>query len=188
MQKLVFNYDEFLEQNVVAVVKQIAKDNGIHLKSKYSKDCELTVEALSPFASIEECDVEIEISRVDGKAVNTHSFYASLQYDDSNKAYVVLETKFYGSIKKDEVVNLLAVEHSNYAGLITSSEKTQVPEIVASKNNQTDEARQKTWEKAQQLYDSNRSFESHFSDEFIADFEDRYDLPFDRHNYEMMQN
>ncbi|MBC2293777.1 hypothetical protein HCC36_11105 [Listeria booriae] len=188
MQKLVFNNDKFLEKNVVAVVKQIAKDNGIHLKSKYSKDCELSVEVLSPFANIEDCEVELEISRVDGKAVNNHSFHVSLQYDDSDNEYVVLDARFFGSMQKNEIVNLLPVEHSNYAGLITSSEKTQVPEIVALKNKQADEARQKAWEKDQQLRDSYRSFESHFSDEFIADFEDKYDLPFDRDNYELMQS
>ncbi|PMQ72757.1 hypothetical protein C1I17_15810, partial [Listeria monocytogenes] len=75
MNKFAFENDRYLERNIKSVVEKIARDFNLHLKNKYSKDCEFTIVADNSFDNIENAVIFLEIKREDGKACQDHHIY-----------------------------------------------------------------------------------------------------------------
>lgn len=175
MNILVFKNDNNLEKNILAVTKQIALDFGIQLASKYAVDGEIELIVNGDFNNIEKRDIEIEIVRVDGKAVVSHSINVELDYDDDDNEFVKLDFTCYKSTDKNKVRQLQSVENSQWSKLIVTTQDNivSVAKIAASVNKKKDDETQAKYDANSHRYFNIPSVGTAFA---LEELEDRLDL------------
>ncbi|MBF2507748.1 hypothetical protein [Listeria welshimeri] len=181
MNKFAFENDRYLERNVKAVVEKIARDFNLHLKSKYSKDCEFTIVADNSFDNIENGAIFLEIQREDGKACQDHHIYAEYECDEDDNEYVALTVKFYGSSASNQINTVQGIKSSKYASCIVSDTDNQLSKSIHELNLKKEKEQQEAWNKKEAEYAIRK--QAYVSQSEREKYEDIFDLPFDFYDY-----
>ncbi|MBC2272495.1 hypothetical protein HCB12_03535 [Listeria welshimeri] len=181
MNKFAFENDRYLEQNIKAVVEKIARDFNLHLKSKYSKDCEFTIVADNSFDNIENGAIFLEIQREDGKACQDHHIYAEYECDEDGNEYVALTVKFYGSSASNQINTVQGIKSSKYASCIVSDTDNQLSKSIHELNLKKEKEQQEAWNKKEAEYAIRK--QAYVSQSEREKYEDIFDLPFDFYDY-----